>query len=181
MTRLEQAIIFATTAHEGQQRSGAARLPYIVHPLDVMGRLVRAGVTDEVVLAAAVLHDVVEDTGVTVEMILDEFGLDVANVVAEVTDPEGVSKTKARALQVERAPKMSARAKLVKLADKVSNVADLVANPPDWQPGSIGRYTDHARRVVAALGELPLGGKFFGPAARLREDFVRACRLVPDD
>lgn len=152
---LERSIAFAVEHHTGQLRKapeGVAALPYIVHPLDVMSRLVRAGVSDQVTLAAAVLHDTVEDCGVTHEQLIDWFGPEVAAVVAEVTDPPGISKRKAKDLQVQKAPTMSARAKLVKLADKTANVADIVVHPPGWKPESIVGYSRSAFDVVQALG-----------------------------
>jgi guanosine-3',5'-bis(diphosphate) 3'-pyrophosphohydrolase len=153
MTALvDHAIVFATKMHEGQFRKGWAGIPYITHPLDVMNRLKRHGVDDEVTLAAAVLHDVVEDCGVTVAALIGLFGVDVGATVAEVTDPPGISKNMAKRLQVAKAPTMSIRAKLIKLADKTSNVHDIVENPPGWSAESIRGYTRSAVEVVDALG-----------------------------
>lgn len=161
---VQQAIDFATRAHAGQTRSGSPPRPYITHPLDVMERL-RAVGADDVTLAAAALHDVVEDCGVSVAEVGRLFGWEVAAVVEECTDPEGMPKPKSKARQVAKAPTMSLRAKLVKLADKTSNVADVVANPPDWRPGSVAGYTRSAIEVVEALGDVN---------ARLRADFDAA-------
>lgn len=149
---VERAIAFATKAHEGQVRKGGAGIPYITHPLDVMTRLIRHDFDDEVLLAAAVLHDVVEDCGVTVATLIELFGVDVGATVAEVTDPAGMSKTKAKKRQVEKAPTMSVRAKLIKLADKTSNLHDISVHPPGWSPESIRGYTLSAGEVVEALG-----------------------------
>jgi guanosine-3',5'-bis(diphosphate) 3'-pyrophosphohydrolase len=152
MTALvDHAIVFATKMHEGQFRKGGAGIPYITHPLDVMNRLKRHGVTDEVTLAAAVLHDVVEDCGVTVAALSGLFGVDVGATVAEVTDPPGMSKNKAKRRQVEKAPTMSIKAKLIKLADKTSNVHDIVENPPGWTAESIQGYTRSASDLVDVL------------------------------
>jgi guanosine-3',5'-bis(diphosphate) 3'-pyrophosphohydrolase len=151
---LGRAIEFALDAHAEQFRKapeGTMPLPYIVHPLDVMSRLVRAGISDEILLAAAVLHDTIEDCGVSREQLVELFGEEVASVVAEVSDPPGISKRKAKELQVLKAPTMSQRAKFLKLADKTSNVADILVHPPGWKPESILGYTESAFDVVQAL------------------------------
>ena len=74
---IEQAIAFATKAHEGQVRKGTDR-PYIVHPIEV-GEIVASMTDDEEVIAAAILHDTIEDCeGVTAEVLRREFGNRVA-------------------------------------------------------------------------------------------------------
>jgi len=156
MELVVKATAFAEKAHEGQFRKGGHGIPYVTHPKSVMSTLVEHGVTDEVVLAAALLHDVVEDCGVTVETLVAEFGADVASVVMEVTDPPG-SKTKAKKAQIEKAPTMSHRAKLVKLADKLDNVSSLVRTPPGWKPESVKGYVESATNVVRAMGQVNHG------------------------
>ncbi|KAF1534639.1 Guanosine-3',5'-bis(diphosphate) 3'-pyrophosphohydrolase MESH1, partial [Eudyptula minor] len=84
-----------------------------------------AGVTDIVVLQAALLHDTVEDTDATFSEIEERFGEEVRRVVEEVTDDKALPKMERKRLQVERAPGSSPRAKLVKLADKLHNLRDL--------------------------------------------------------
>lgn len=149
---VDRAVAFATKAHEGQVRKGGAGIPYITHPTDVMTRLARHGYDDDVLLASAVLHDVVEDCGVTVATLIELFGVDVGATVAEVTDPPGLSKNKAKRRQVEKAPTMSLRAKLIKLADKTSNLHDIIESPPGWSADAIRGYTMSSTDVVKALG-----------------------------
>ena len=77
---LTEAVVFAARAHAGQVRKGTD-VPYIVHPMEAAA--VCAGLTDDQeVLAAAVLHDVVEDAGVSVAQIEERFGARVAAIVA---------------------------------------------------------------------------------------------------
>lgn len=85
MNPLFDAIEFATRAHRGQYRK-STRIPYIVHPLNVVKLLVESGCPDEVVIAGA-LHDTVEDTPVTREEIRARFGDAVADLVDAVTEP----------------------------------------------------------------------------------------------
>ncbi len=154
-TLVEDAIAFATKAHEGQFRKGGAGIPYITHPLSVMNRLKRHGVVDEVTLAAAVLHDVVEDCGVSVATLIAMFGVDVGATVAEVSGPPGLSKNQAKKRQLKNAPTMSLRARVIKGADKTDNVEDIMVNPPGWSAESIIGYTRSAMAIVEALA-LPI-------------------------
>lgn len=81
---LTRAIIFAAKAHEGQIRKGTD-IPYIVHPMEVAS-IVATMTSDEEVIAAAVLHDVIEDTGETKESVQQEFGERVAYLVASESE-----------------------------------------------------------------------------------------------
>lgn len=87
-------------------------------------------VNDPVVIAAALLHDTIEDTETTPEELRGAFGATIADVVAEVTDVKWVAKPVRKKLQIARAAKSSRRAKLVKLADKICNLRDITAHPP---------------------------------------------------
>ena len=79
MTIIERAIDFAVKAHEGTKRKGK-ETPYILHPIEVM-TIVASMTNDEEVIAAAVLHDTVEDTAVTKEDIVQTFGERIAALV----------------------------------------------------------------------------------------------------
>ncbi|NWX80611.1 MESH1 pyrophosphohydrolase, partial [Alca torda] len=100
--------------------------PFINHPIGVAKILAQeAGVTDTVVLQAALLHDTVEDTDTTFSEIEERFGAEVRRVVEEVTDDKALPKMERKRLQIERAAGSSPRAKLVKLADKLHNLRDI--------------------------------------------------------
>jgi (p)ppGpp synthase/HD superfamily hydrolase len=89
--------------------------------------------TDTIVTIAALLHDTIEDQGVTAETIANEFVRDVANIVLEATDDKSLPKAERKRKQVENAPGKSREAKLIKLADKTSNVRAVASSPaPDW-------------------------------------------------
>jgi len=89
---LDRAIVFAVQAHAGTERRGKG-FPYIVHPMEAM-EIVATMTPDQELLAAAALHDTVEDTDVTIEQIRAEFGDRVAALVAAESDEvvEGVSE-----------------------------------------------------------------------------------------
>ncbi len=110
------------------------------------------GIDDYDVLIAAILHDTVEDVGVTREEIAERWGEEVASIVAEVTDDKSLPKPERKRLQVEHAPHLSRKAKLVKIADKISNIRDVTNNPPkDWDMQRRIDYVIWGENVVAGL------------------------------
>ena len=127
---LVDAIAFAADKHRRQRRKDAEASPYINHPIALARVLsVEAGLTDPVLLAAAVLHDTLEDTETSFEELRERFGKTVASVVLEVSDDKTLDKAERKRLQIEHAAGISRRAKLVKLADKICNVRDVASNP----------------------------------------------------
>ena len=123
---LDRAIIFAVRAHAGTERRGKG-FPYIVHPMEVVS-IVSTMTADQQLLAAAALHDVVEDTDVTVDQIRAEFGDRIAAIVdseSDAIDP-GTSledSWMARKLAgIRRLQNASLDIKMVALGDKLSNM-----------------------------------------------------------
>ena len=105
-------------------------------------------------MIAALLHDTVEDVGVTRDELTEKFGPDVANLVMEVTDDKSLPKQERKRLQVEHAPNLSARAQTIKLADKISNLQAILISPPvDWSSERRKQYFDWAKQVVDALSQ----------------------------
>lgn len=123
---LDRAIIFAVRAHAGTERRGKG-FPYIVHPLEAV-EIVATITPDQELLAAAALHDTVEDTDVTIEQIREEFGERIAELVASESDTfeEGVSEEDSwhsrKRAAIERLANASHDAKIVALGDKLSNM-----------------------------------------------------------
>lgn len=126
---LEAALIYASWAHKGQQRKSGD--PYIVHPIEVATILADLRM-DADTLIAALLHDTVEDTHVTLDDITSRFGGPVATIVAGVTDGE---QTCDASNQRELLMAMSAdwRIVLVKLADRLHNMRTLDSMPRQKQ------------------------------------------------
>lgn len=123
---LDRAIMFAVRAHSGTERRGKG-FPYIVHPLEAV-EIVATMTSDQELLAAAALHDTVEDTSVTVEQIREEFGERIASIVASESDTfeEGVSEEDSwhsrKQAAIDRLASASHDAKIVALGDKLSNM-----------------------------------------------------------
>jgi (p)ppGpp synthase/HD superfamily hydrolase len=158
--------------HVHQRRKGAAKEPYINHLLEVASIVAEAtGGKDPNLVIAALLHDAIEDCEVPHKLISETFGVDVADLVAEVTDDKTLEKAERKRRQVESAHKKSARAKMLKLADKTSNLRALVSSPsPDWSVRRRIEYIDWARKVVAGLrGANAVLEKQFDDAARAAE------------
>ena len=123
---LDKAIIFAVKAHAGTERRGKG-FPYIIHPMEAM-EIVSTITSDQELLAAAVLHDTIEDTEVTVGQIRQEFGDRVASIVASESDTfeEGVKEEDSwharKQAAIDRLESASRDAKIVALGDKLSNM-----------------------------------------------------------
>ncbi len=148
-----RAYNYAARQHAGQFRKGASGDPYINHVSEVATLVKEAtGGTDENLLAAALLHDVIEDSDATHETIADLFGHDVAGLVAELTDEEGLTETARRQAQIDHAPHLSKRAKIIKVADKISNILEMRRDPPsDWSIEKRLAYLEWGEAVFEGL------------------------------
>lgn len=148
-----KAASFAAHKNRDQRRKDANATPYINHPLALASVLAdEAGITDAEVLAAALLHDTIEDTLTGADELRAAFGERITSIVEEVTDDKSLDKAERKRLQEVDAPSKSREAKLVKLADKICNLRDLAASPPrDWDLARRREYFDWARRVMAGL------------------------------
>lgn len=129
---LDRAIIFAVKAHAGTERRGKG-FPYIVHPMEAM-EIVATMTPDQELLAAAALHDTVEDTDVTIEDLRKEFGERVALLVAHESEErvEGVSQEESwhqrKQAAIDRLAQAPHDAKIVALGDKLSNMRAIASD-----------------------------------------------------
>lgn len=123
---LDRAIVFAVQAHAGTERRGKG-FPYIVHPMEAV-EIVATMTSDQELLAAAALHDTVEDTDVTVEQIRAEFGDRVASIVDSESDKpiEGLGERDSwmarKQAAIDRLAAAPYDAKVVAMGDKLSNM-----------------------------------------------------------
>lgn len=165
-TLLDRAIVFAVRAHAGTERRGKG-FPYIVHPMEAV-EIVATMTRDQELLAAAVLHDTVEDTDVTVGQIRSEFGDRIASLVASETDivTDGLSAEDSwhdcKQAAIDRLARASHDAKIVALGDKLSNMRAIArdyAQQGDrlWNLFHAKKPEDHEwhyRGLADALSEL---------------------------
>jgi GTP diphosphokinase / guanosine-3',5'-bis(diphosphate) 3'-diphosphatase len=169
MNKMIAAIAFAAEKHRHQRRKDADASPYINHPIALANVLANeAGIEDETVLIAAVLHDTIEDTNTSAQELEQRFGQAVADIVREVTDDKSLPKAERKQLQIEHATNASRRAKLVKLADKICNLRDLASSPPaDWSAERKEAYFHWAKAVADQLrGVHPTLERLFDEAYR---------------
>ena len=162
LVRVIDAIALAADAHRQQRRKDAGATPYINHPLALLRILaVEGGVEDADVLAAAALHDYLEDCCGDAgqpsleqgrELLRRRFGERVLALVEAVSDDKSLPAAERKRLQVEHAAVVPHGAKLIKLADKTANLRDLHATPPaSWPLQRRKEYFDWAASVVARL------------------------------
>src|SRR5215813_7753386 len=113
-----RALDFAARKHVHQRRKGELAEPYINHLSDVASRLAEAtNGEDATLVIAGLLHDTLEDTDTTFDELSKEFGREVAELVAEVSDDKTLAKAERKRRQVAETPGKSLRAKMIKLAD----------------------------------------------------------------
>lgn len=145
-----RAASFAADRHRDQRRKGADESPYINHPFAVASALCdEGGVTDGELLAAALLHDTIEDTATTHDELRKAFGTRVAGIVAEVTDDKRLSKAERKRQQLDNASHVSRDAQQLKIADKLCNLREILSSPPaDWPMFRKYEYFDWAKAVV---------------------------------
>lgn len=133
MDLYKRAMDFATEAHHGQERKYSGD-PYIVHPVAVSRIVSTVSHTPEM-MAAALLHDVVEDTPVTIQDLEIEFGDVIANLVYWLTDistPEDGNREARKTKDALHYAKGPADAQTIKIADLIDNSVDIYKNDPNF-------------------------------------------------
>lgn len=163
---LDRAIVFALRAHAGTERRGKG-FPYIVHPLEAV-TIVATMTSDQELLAAAALHDTVEDTDVTIDQIRAEFGDRIASLVAADSDTPVLDMNAEdswhvrKQAAIDRIAASSYDAKIVAMGDKLSNMRAIArdyAMQGDalWNLFRVKNRKDHEwhyRGLAEALREL---------------------------
>jgi (p)ppGpp synthase/HD superfamily hydrolase len=162
--RYQRTLAFAAAAH-GEQRLPDSTLPYVVHLADVAMEVMTAVAGDASVDAnlavlCALLHDTVEDAGVTADDLRARFGEAVTRGVLALTKDATLPKAERMADSLRRIGAEPREVAMVKLADRITN---LQPPPRSWTPEKVDAYREEARRILAALGPAHAG-----LAARLR-------------
>ena len=172
---IDDAIEFATKAHEGQFRKGTRR-PYIVHPIEVAD-IVSTMTGDEEVICAAVLHDTIEDCrGITFDILKLRFGSRVARMVSQESEDKSLSWEERKGATIRRLRQAPLEVQMIGLADKLSNMRDIDRDYPTagdalWKrfrmqsKSALGWYYKGIRDVLA--------DRFAGVPA-----FEEYCRLI---
>lgn len=127
MSLIIKAAQFAAKCHEGQFRKFTNR-PYITHPIRVAGRVATHSIATDELVAAAFLHDVVEDCGVTLDYLAAEFGPVVASHVQHLTNTSKATelpRAERKRIDRERIALISHECKIVKLIDRIDNLGEI--------------------------------------------------------
>jgi len=139
---------FAEKAHQGQIRRYTGE-PYILHPIFV-AKLVATSIQNMYVICAALLHDVVEMTDITIDQITAEFGPEVGNLVLELTDhtkPEDGNRAYRKEAERARLSGVSNEAKTIKLADLIHNTKEILQYDPKFSKV----YLQEAKELLPVL------------------------------
>jgi myo-inositol-1(or 4)-monophosphatase len=148
-----KAINVATKAHEGQYRKGS-NIPYIVHPMEC-GFIVDGITNNPKLIAAAILHDTIEDTYITYEDLLIDFGPEVADIVQALSedkkrDRPGTETWKERKVEaLNHYKNLDTKTKIVLLSDKLSNIRAMKEDYDNlgealWQKFNMKDKVEHA-------------------------------------
>jgi guanosine-3',5'-bis(diphosphate) 3'-pyrophosphohydrolase len=157
--------IYAAEKHQFQVKSNGKKTPYIIHPIEVADLVMRVGhVYDPHVLMAALLHDVLDDTGAALTDISKRYGQTVAHYVEEMTDNKQLSLKERKKAQIVRALHQDPNVAIIKFADKLSNLGTLLKTPPsNWSRDKIDQYFQWAQSVVE---NLPVSNEFLKKAVK---------------
>jgi guanosine-3',5'-bis(diphosphate) 3'-pyrophosphohydrolase len=174
MSLILEAAQFARKAHRGQVRKYTG-VEYISHPARVAGRVaVHIDATEEMV-AAAFLHDTIEDTGVTIQGLEDRFGEIVTNMVIDLTDPtcpaigptfKDVPRAQRKTIMRHSIAAGENESKIIKMYDRIDNLREMPMDPPN---SYIRMYLEESRLLAEAIGSVDLA---------LKEELLELCRLT---
>lgn len=144
---IDKAIAFATKAHEGQFRKGTTR-PFILHPLEV-GNIVSTMTEDEEIVAAAILHDTIEDCEqVTTQCIVEQFGERVAEMVLQESEDKSKTWMERKSHTIEKLRTAPIEIRMIGLADKLSNMRDIDRDYPECGEDLWNRFRMKDKRVI---------------------------------
>lgn len=183
---VREALQVAAEAHAGQVRNGSGGLPYIEHPKMVAEQLAASGYDDDQVLAAALLHDVVEDSEVTVAELRERFGAEIAALVEALSDDQSIEPYRERKDEHRgRIESVDGAALAIYGADKLTNVSTLrlalaregAAVPDEFKVPlelKLEVWEADAELLRRLVPELPFLAALDGELSGLRSDLAAA-------
>ena len=151
MEKIEESRNLAIARHAGQCRPNHSREPKINH-IEEVAQLVKESGGNQDEVAAAWLHDIIEDTNTTIEEIDELFGLEIAQLVDGLTDPPEFSSLPLDVRKHQQAQRLLSKSKgvrRVKLCDQISNVHSVINDPPlDWDNQKCLAYIEGAKKIT---------------------------------
>ena len=154
-TKYWNALTYAFIKY-GENKRKSMPIPYVVHPIRMTSILRSAGfneVDHEDLMIAALFHDIVEDTDTPLEEIENDYGENVASIVAELTKPEGV-KGREKDGWLENFDKASKQAKIIKMADRIDNLMDI---GDFWSTKLQKSYAEQGKIILEKCGSAHKG------------------------
>ena len=144
-----RASLFVAGRHGNELRKGRSGAPYLTHVAEVAGLVAEAtDGNDAELIAAAYLHDTLEDTSATYYELENLFGPEIAELVEHVSDDMSRPKAERWHKQILNAAALPLRAKYIRIADKASNLRGVLIDPPDWSDSTKYHYFGWAKSVV---------------------------------
>ena len=144
--RVERAYNLAKKAHKNQKRK-FEKQPYIVHPERVAQKVLIYSGSEEMVIAA-ILHDVVEDSNITIQVIKNEFGPEVSRLVSELTNNQrAIKKIGKTKYLIKKLNEISEEAFLIKLLDRKDNLSDIHLAKSEFRK----KYIDSTRDILSGI------------------------------
>lgn len=173
---IKKATAFAEKVHRGALRKGTP-IPYITHPLET-AVIVAMMTEDEELAIAALLHDVIEDAGVTYEELKGQFGDRVAHLVLEESEDKSKSWQERKSATLKHMKIASRDAKILALADKLSNIRStardyLLMGEEIWNRFNVKEKELHAWYYLSMAEELKELDTFLE-----YQEYVRLCKMV---
>jgi guanosine-3',5'-bis(diphosphate) 3'-pyrophosphohydrolase len=145
-----KAAHFAAIKHKSQRRKGGDKSPYINHPLSVALMISKVGnIDDKHILAAALLHDTLEDTDTNPNELEKNFGQKVRFYVEEISDNPKKKSCASKLLQMKNAPLLSDGATIIRVSDKICNIVDIIeSRPKNWTDEKCLNYLEWSNKIV---------------------------------
>ncbi len=171
-----KALDFAAFKHKYQRRKGDKNLPYINHPIRVAYLISEiGGLDDPIIIASAILHDIIEDTETDLNELEERFGKKIASIVKEVSDNKLLDKKKRKELQIKNASSLSFEATVIRIADKIANIEDIASSPPSgWTLERKLDYLAWAEKVVSSCNNVNerLSSYFFEKLSKIKREII---------
>lgn len=169
-----KAARFAALCHTGQTRKYGSNQPYIVHPGRVAARIMREPWANEAHAATAWLHDVIEDCNVTHEQLVHHFGVEVADMVSQLTNKSKSivpppSRAERKRIDREHIATLPWWVKAIKLADRTDNLTDIINADTDF----VHTYYRESQALLPVLLSE-------GPVEALVADYKSALKAIEE-
>lgn len=169
---------YAADAHKDDCRKNVNKTPYLVHPLSVANQIMEhANTFSSATLVSGLLHDVPEKTSKKLPDIELDFGLEIKEIVASLTDDKTLTTEQQKEEQKRKAPFLSEDATKVKISDKMHNLKDLF--PDFWKQNKAISYCNSAKTIVYALNTNHLNPGFLAAFDSAYEQAIERAKALP--